>query len=337
MNQVNPHKIEIKFDGEQLSKEKLFIGTPMYGGACGGMFARSIADLSALCLYHKIHLQLHFLFNESLITRARNYIADEFMRSGAGHLMFIDSDIGFDARDVVALLALQCQHPEYDIIGGPYPKKTIAWEKVKQAVEKGLANNPNDLEKYVGDFVLNPKDGQQQIPIFQPVEVREVGTGFMMISRNSFDKFVEAYPHYHYKPDHIRSEHFDGSREIMQFFQAEIDGIDWAVEYKKIIDKMMKDPQDPKLVEKTKKRLAELQAQADKKSKRYLSEDYWFNQKCHDIGVKTYLCPWMKLSHAGTYIFSGSLIDLAASGSTATADPGLISKPGLVQQNKNAA
>ncbi len=343
MNQVNnPVKKEIKLDGDTLSKEKLFIGTPMYGGQCGGMFARSIADLSALCLHYRLQLQLHFLFNESLITRARNYIADEFMRSDAGHLMFIDSDIGFDSRDVIALVALQCQNPEYDIIGGPYPKKTIAWEKVKQAVEKGLAkDNPNDLEKYIGDFVLNPKDGQQQIPIFQPVEVREVGTGFMMISKNAFQKFAEAFPHYSYKPDHIRSQHFDGSREIMQFFQAEIDGVDWAVEYKKIIDKIMKDPKDPKTVEKTKKRLAELQEQADKRSKRYLSEDYWFNQKCHSIGVKTYLCPWMRLQHMGTYVFSGSLIDLAAAGSTATADPGLLAgkqlQPTILPANKDAA
>jgi len=331
--QQSPQGIQINFDGEKLKKEKLFVGTPMYGGMCGGMFARSIADLAAICLYHQIQLQLHFLFNESLITRARNYIADEFMRSNSDHLMFIDSDIGFDAKDVVAMIALKAEHPEYDILGGPYPKKTISWEKVKQAVEKGLAkDNPNDLEKYVGDFVLNPKDGQQQIPIFQPVEVREIGTGFMMISRNSFERFDQAYPHYKYRPDHVRSQHFDGSREITQYFQAEIDGVDFAAEYKAIIDKILKDPQDPKLVDKTTKKLAELQERADKKSKRYLSEDYWFNQKCHDIGIRTFICPWMKLTHAGTYLFSGSLLDLAQAGAQATADPALIGKAGIQQQ-----
>jgi hypothetical protein len=322
-------KLEIKIDNEEIQKHKLFIGTPMYGGMSGGLFSRSIADLSALCTHYKIQLQLHFLFNESLITRARNYICDEFVRSNSDHLMFIDSDIGFDARDVLALMVLQSQNEAYDIIGGPYPKKTISWEKVVQAVNKGLAdNNPNDLEKFVGDFVFNPMEGQNQIPLYAPVEVREVGTGFMMIRRTVFEKFAKAYPHYMYRPDHVRTAHFDGSREIMQYFQAEIDGVDYAVEYKKIIDEIA-DPENSDVEVQgidIAGKLKELDEKAKKRSKRYLSEDYWFNQKCQAINVKTFLCPWMKLQHMGSYVFGGSLVDLAAAGATATADASLLKK-----------
>jgi hypothetical protein len=316
-------KLEIKIDNAELAKRKLFIGTPMYGGQCGGLFARSVADLTALCTHYKVQLQLHFLFNESLITRARNYICDEFMRSGFDHLMFIDSDIGFDARDVVALMVLQSQNEAYDIIGGPYPKKTISWEKIVQAVNKGLADkNPNDLEKFVGDFVFNPAEGQSQIPLFQPVAVREVGTGFMCIRRSAFERFQTAYPHFMYRPDHVRTKFFDGSREIMQFFQAEIDGIDFAKEYRAVLDQILSGDISDKaaIVQK----VDEIAALAAKRSKRYLSEDYWFNQRCHDIGVKTYLCPWMKLQHMGSYVFGGSLIDLAAAGAAATADQSLL-------------
>ena len=296
----------------------------MYGGQCAGLFARSMTDLSAVCNNFKLQLQVHFLFNESLITRARNYICDEFMRSDSEHLMFIDSDIGFDARDVIALLALQTQNPEYDIIGGPYPKKCISWEKVIQAVNKGLGDqNPGDLERYVGDFVFNPKEGQNQIPLFQPAEVREVGTGFMMVSKNAFKKFAHAFPNYLYRPDHVRTEHFDGSREIMQFFQAEIDGIDFAREYRVLLDQIA---QGALPVDQVAAKLKEVQDKADKMSKRYLSEDYWFSQRCHEIGVRTWLCPWMKLAHMGSYVFGGSLIDLAAAGAAATADQGLLKK-----------
>ena len=317
-------KLEIKIDTATLQKQKLFIGTPMYGGACGGLFARSMAELSAICNNHKIQLQMHFLFNESLITRARNYICDEFVRSDSDHLMFIDSDIGFDARDVIALLALQTQNAEYDIIGGPYPKKCISWEKVIQAVNKGLGdNNPGELEKYVGDFVFNPKEGQSQIPLFQPAEVREVGTGFMMVTRNSFNRFTKEFPHYAYKPDHVRTEHFDGSREIMQFFQAEIDGIDFSREYKNLLWEVSKGEIKPEAIG---DKIAEIQKKADARSKRYLSEDYWFSQRCHEIGVRTWLCPWMRLQHMGSYVFGGSLVDLAAAGAAATADQGLLKK-----------
>jgi hypothetical protein len=280
--------MEIKIDLDILRKRKLFVATPMYGGACAGMFARSIADLSAICAQNGIPLQMYFLFNESLITRARNYCVDEFMRSDAQHLMFIDSDIGFNPHDVIAMMALQAQEEEkYNIIGGPYPKKCISWEKIKMAVDKGIADDdPNVLEKFVGDYVFNPKSTQQSIQIGEPCEVLEIGTGFMMVAKSSMQKFIDSYPQYMYKPDHVRTEQFDGSREIMMAFQAEI----------------------------------------DPKSKRYLSEDYWFCQKAQDIGLKTWFCPWMKMQHVGTYIFGGSLADLASIGASATADPGQLKK-----------
>lgn len=320
---AEPSRLEIRINTEEIQKERLFVGCPMYGGMCGGLFARSIADLSALCAHYKVQLQLHFLFNESLITRARNYICDEFVRSNATRLMFIDSDIGFDARDVIALMVLQMQNAEFDIIGGPYPKKTISWEKIKIGVDKGFAdNNPGDLEKLVGDFVFNPLDGQTNIPLFKPVEVREIGTGFMMIKRDVFPRFAEKFPHYSYRPDHVRTAHFDGSREIHQYFQAEIDGIDFGMEYRKLIEDvkgLSASTQDIAAIIDT--RLKEIQEAADKRSKRYLSEDYWFSQRCQEIGVRTFLCPWMKLQHMGSFVFGGSLVDLAQIGAPATADP----------------
>lgn len=279
--------MEIKIEMDELRKRKLFLAVPMYGGACMGMFAKSVADLTAMFAANGLELRSYFLFNESLITRARNYCVDEFMRSDCSHMLFIDSDIGFDPRDIVAMMALQSDDSEYDVLAGPYPKKTISWEKIKLAVDKGIADtDPNVLEKFVGDYVFNPKSGNGTIRIDEPVEVSEVGTGFMMTRRSAFEKFRDAYPQYHYKPDHVRTEHFDGTREIMQYFQAEI----------------------------------------DPESKRYLSEDYWFCQKLTQAGGKIWYCPWMKLQHVGTYIFGGSLADLASIGAPATADPAMLKK-----------
>jgi hypothetical protein len=129
--------MEISISIDELRKRKLFLGVPMYGGACAGLFTKSVADLTSMCTSHGIELRTYFLFNESLITRARNYICDEFMRSNSTHMLFIDSDIGFDPRDVIAMLALQSDDTEYDVLAAPYPKKTISWEKIKLAVDKG--------------------------------------------------------------------------------------------------------------------------------------------------------------------------------------------------------
>lgn len=273
--------MEISVPIEKLRERKLFLAVPMYGGQAAGMFAKSLSDLTSLCVSHGIQLKHYFLFNESLVTRARNYCVDEFLRSDSTHFMFIDSDIGFNASDVITMLAMMSDDSEYDVLAGPYPKKCISWEKVVQAVNKGVADeNPNLLERFVGDYVFNPKYNNGRIPISEPCEVLEAGTGFMMIRRKTFEKFIEAYPQYSYKPDHVRTAHFDGTREIGMYFQAEI----------------------------------------DPKSKRYLSEDYWFCQKVQEIGLKVWFCPWMQLQHVGTYIFGGSLADLASIGANATAD-----------------
>lgn len=314
--------VQINIPQSELQRRKLFLAVPMFGGMCQGIFARSVADLAVLCAHYKVHLQIYFLFNESLVTRSRNYCADSFMTSDCTHMMFIDADIGFNPRDVIGMLALAGDDSPYDVITGAYPKKTISWEKIKTAVDKGFADeNPNNLEKYVGDYVFNPKQNTTSIPINQPVEVMEAGTGFMLIRRQTFEAFDKAFPNLKYKPDHVRTEQFDGSREITQYFQAEIDADFSANFYKDLLNNIQENKTDLdkiiKLVEDGQKKIEE---RNKTQSKRYLSEDYWFCQKLQEIGLKVWLCPWIQLQHCGTYVFGGSLADIAALGVSPTAD-----------------
>jgi len=278
-------KIELNID--QLRQKKLFIATPMYGGMCNGTYTKALADLMCLSVKYGIEVKLFFIFNESLITRARNYLADEFLRSEYDYLMFIDSDIHFEAQDILVMSHFMTNNPEMEIVCGAYPKKAISWEKIKLAVDKGFADsNPNTLEEFVGDYVFNPADGVEQFRIDEPVEVKEGGTGFMMINRTTFEKFKQKYPDQSYKPDHVRTKNFDGSREIMAYFDCKIDPV----------------------------------------SKRYLSEDYMFCQWARDAGAKTFMLPWIKLKHSGHYVFGGSLAALASIGASPTADKTIVKK-----------
>lgn len=272
-------KLEVTTD--QLRKQSLFVGVPMYGGQCDGLFCKSTNELATLCTQHGITLRFYYLFNESLIQRARNYIADEFMRSDSTHLMFIDADIGFKAEDVLALLAVQISDPEkYNIVTAPYPKKTIAWEKVITAAKQGYGDkNPFDLVNYSADYVFNPMPGTTEFRLDEPVQVSEAGTGFMLIPRKVFEKYTEAFPQFKYKPDHVRTANFDGSREIMAFFDCQI----------------------------------------DPESKRYLSEDYFFCRNAMKTGINTHMCPWINLVHVGSYVYRGSLYAMATLGVTPTA------------------
>lgn len=274
---------EISIDVDELRKRKIFVATPMYGGMCGGQYTKSTAELSRLGVHYGMDIEFFYLFNESLITRARNYCVDEFLRNkNFTHLMFIDSDIGFDPNDVLTLAAVADPNSDKDIVCGPYPKKVISWEKIKVAVDRGFADeNPQVLGKYVGDYVFNPAGDQTEIALQEVVEVMEGGTGFMMIQRSAFEKYAEAYPEFMYLPDHIRSANFDGTREIMAYFDCVI----------------------------------------CPDTKRYLSEDYMFCQWSRKAGIKVWMCPWMRLTHTGTYTYGGSLVDIAQIGASATADP----------------
>jgi hypothetical protein len=261
--------MQIQVDIEQLRKNKLFIATPMYGGMNHGLYMKSCLDLQTVMIRYGIETKFSFLFNESLITRARNYLVDEFLRTDFTHMMFIDSDIHFDPNDVVALLAL-----DKDVIGGPYPKKSINWSNIAETARRHPDLNPRELENLVGEYVFNVVKGTQQFQVSDPLEVMEIGTGHMMIKRGVFDKMKDAYPQIKYKPDHVGQAHFDGSRYIHAYFDTVIDTADSCV---------------------------------GGGSERYLSEDYMFCQMWRKIGGQVWLCPWMKTQHIGTYAFTGNM------------------------------
>ena len=262
--------MEISIKKEELAKKSIFVATPMYGGMNHGLYAKACLDLQAICMQYGVQVKFSFLFNESLITRARNYLVDEFLhRSDCTHMLFIDADVHFNPQDVIALLAL-----DKDVIGGPYPKKAIKWSSVKKALTKNPAMEATDLEKVTGDYVFNPVKGTDKFSVSDPLEVLEIGTGFMMVKREVFPKFAEAFPHLRYKPDHVGQANFDGSRYIHAYFDTLIDTID---------------------------------SPTGGGSDRYLSEDYMFCQLWRKIGGSIWLCPWMRADHIGTYHFRGDM------------------------------
>lgn len=256
----------------------------MYGGQCTGMYMKSCLDLQSMLTKYGIECRFSFLFNESLIPRARNYLVDEFLRSeGFTHFLFLDADINFNPEDIITLLAM-----DKDIAGAPYPKKSINWNAVMAGIKSNIERRQKDpnfpeikadeLENLVGEYVFNPVAGTQQFSILEPLEVMEIGTGYMMVKREVFDKFRETYPMTSYKPDHGGQKNFDGSRYINAYFDCRIDSKD---------------------------------SLTGGGSDRYLSEDYWFCQMCRKMGLKIWLCPWMETTHVGTYCFKGNLKSIA--------------------------
>lgn len=205
-----------QFSKEQLKGIKLFVATPMYGGIGTWGYLRGMCDLAAACQLYNIPLVLYEVTDQSLISLARNRCAHAFLQSDFTHFLFIDADIHFTAESALGLLQLMQNDVEqkYDIIGGPYPKKEISWSKVRKSFEKGLVEKDNLLEKYTGSFFFSCSPGS--FPSYtEPFEVLQLGTGFTMIPRKTFEMFIQAYPEKAYK-------NFNEEKEYA-FFDCEID------------------------------------------------------------------------------------------------------------------
>jgi len=197
--------------------KKLFVATPMYGGQCAGYYTQSIMELNMLLQRSGIEAQYSFMFNESLITRARNALTHGFLKSGCTHLMFIDSDIKFRPSDIMAML-----ESDEDIICGIYPKKEINWDSVKKAMDAGI---PQDqLKSYTGSFVVNLVDyqGEVTVPVGKPVEIFNGGTGFMMIKKEVFEKLADKVPSYFNDVNDLNGQ-MTIREEIKEYFATSIE------------------------------------------------------------------------------------------------------------------
>jgi hypothetical protein len=131
------------------------------------------------------------MFNESLVQRARNALTLQFLKSEATHLMFIDADIHFNPHDIVKMV-----EADKEIICGIYPKKEINWPMVERAVKNGVP--ADQLKHYTGSFVVNLADQTSSVtvPINEPVEIWNGGTGFMLIKKEVLVKMKENLPSY---------------------------------------------------------------------------------------------------------------------------------------------
>ena len=172
-------------------KIKVFIATPMYGGMCSGVYTQSIIMMQAAFQTAGIEACISFMFNESLITRARNALAHSFMQTDCTHLLFVDADIKWNGYDVLRMF-----DADKDIICGVYPKKEVNWHTVSNAVKKDVPIE--QLKNHTGSWVVNLVDYKPDITVqnHKPLEVWAGGTGMMLIKRKVFEKLKKKVPSY---------------------------------------------------------------------------------------------------------------------------------------------
>ncbi|EHJ47276.1 hypothetical protein DFW101_1266 [Solidesulfovibrio carbinoliphilus subsp. oakridgensis] len=189
----------------------LVIGTPCYGGVVALPYMLSMLALKDMLNRERVPFRLLTPAGDSLITRVRNGIANEFLRDPrATHLLFIDADIEFQPQMVTRLLS-----SGKDVVCGVYPVKGLRLDRV---MGQPAGTSPAVAEAASLDYAVRVKAGCR-MDAAGFLEVEYAATGFMMVRREVLLRLQEAYPELHYRHDCTNAE----ANESFAFFDTAID------------------------------------------------------------------------------------------------------------------
>ena len=253
----------------------ILVGTPAYGGMCYVSYVQSLISSMQFLAQHNVQIEPCFLSNESLIPRGRNTIVAKFMNNPKfTHLLFVDADVNWAPQSILRLL-----NHNKPIIGALYPKKGYDWDKLLKNPDilttlKGAEEAKRDLTDVeishirakLMSFVVNFEKDKLQV-VNGLLQVKHLGTGFMLIQRAVLEKMSDALPELKYDDD-INVLQGTENDHLYAFFNCEIH----------------------KLSAKN----------------HYLSEDYMFCKRWTDMGGAIFADISVPLTHTGTHSFAGN-------------------------------
>lgn len=208
LSQAVPIRPVPKPDGWTTDAEigTVLIGTPCYGGLVSARYTSSLLGTMRELDRRGIPNGWLTTESESLIQRARNLIAAQFLAEPTTtHLIFIDADIEWEPADIIRLLA-----HDVDVIGGIYPKKHIrtAAEMSEREVVSQIAHlsavldakragramppEPPHQADFPLHFVADERGMARRDPRTGRVEIAHAPTGFLCIKRECFQRMIAS-------------------------------------------------------------------------------------------------------------------------------------------------
>ena len=164
------------------------IGLPAYDFKVSAKLAIALANFCVEAPKHGIAIQICNISGCSVVSRVRNLIAKDFLASDCTDLMFIDSDINFNAEDIFRLMAWNID-PKKGIVGGvPVARK-------KGSVYISSLDQGADGEIYMNAYGL--------------VKAKRIATAFMLIRRDVFETLRDNHPEWQYHDDRVMNGHED--------------------------------------------------------------------------------------------------------------------------------
>jgi hypothetical protein len=157
----------------------VMLATPCFGGMVTSAYMQSVLALMQTAGATGFDLSHALLGHDALITRARNTLLGCFMESPATHILFVDSDIGFEPGQVARLLV-----SGLDMVAGMYPLKAFNFERAAYNHQHYGESGESSLLMYVG----KPAPAETRENRGEFIGADYAGTGFLMVRREAVER-----------------------------------------------------------------------------------------------------------------------------------------------------
>jgi len=162
--------------GHTVAGRKLFIALPAYDFKVSLKLAISLAKFAMTAPAHGVTTHIGSICGCSVVSRARNLLVRDFLETDCTDLLFIDSDINFEAEDIYRLM-----------VWASDPKKGIV---------AGVPRVRNDSAVYIA--TLDQENGSLTMNGHGLVRAKRVATAFMMVRRDVFEALENRNPQWQY-------------------------------------------------------------------------------------------------------------------------------------------
>ena len=186
-----------------MKNKHIMIATPAYSGKVDICYSLSFANTFHLLQSYNIKVTPCLCSSGSLLVAERNRILQEFSSSSCSHLLMVDSDLGWPAEAVLAMI-----ESEKDFIAGVYPARRSANEFLFRPVL-------NDNNTIVQENHL--------------LKMNYIPAGFILLSKNALNKMQNKFPELYYEP---KNKDVDNPKAGYCLFDTEVfEGEFWGEDF----------------------------------------------------------------------------------------------------------
>tara|TARA_R110002051_G_scaffold137727_1_gene210202 strand:- start:188 stop:1114 length:927 start_codon:yes stop_codon:yes gene_type:complete len=189
---IKNNKVESKVQEINIgarSPHKIMVCTPVHSDV-SMHYCQAVLKFQQECMMKNM-LVSFTLLKSSLVTQGRNLCVADFLSHADKytHLLFIDSDIDFNAKTIFKMLEL-----DKDLIACPYSMKQLDFDKMWRRLKAEKIDKADDLMKAGFTFPIKVPDQNAVIVEKGVMKATHAPTGCMLIKRNVIERLIKAHP-----------------------------------------------------------------------------------------------------------------------------------------------